>query len=191
MKYKLTITTIALILSLSNLFSNDTIRYEWLKLEKIQVDTLIKIDTDNFIGCVNMQFSKGSDTIVNCGYVSLMAINNSAVKYYWTRKPSSLNFTLTKGLDYKIQLTAVCKKELHKSSFYMNYSSFAKDSCSLEKVFNKEIYQDKYEGKLLHYFHMNKQVYKVELFHPNMASTEIKKSGYNLDFIPVNLKSNK
>lgn len=190
MKAKITLIILFLSFFLNNSFSNDTIRYELLKLEKIQVDTLIKNDAENFVGCVNLQFRKGVDTLINFSFISIMGYKNPRVIYYWIKQKSRANFTLTIGLHYKLQLIPQCKEDLDEDNFYSKYSDFTKDNCYLSRIFNVENYQNNFDVKLSNYGHINSKVYKVFRFYPTFAN-EIKDSGYRLDFIPIDLRIKK
>ncbi|MBN1463198.1 MAG: hypothetical protein JXQ69_07115 [Paludibacteraceae bacterium] len=171
-------------------FANDTLRYELLKLEKITVDTLIRLDMNNYVGCANLQFKKGADTLINFSFVQVMGYKNPSVIYYWTKQTSTANFTLAKGMHYKLLVVSVCRNELENDCFYAKYSDFADDNCYLKNHFSLEKYLyigKEYQPTLDHYAHFNSRVYKVCRFNPVFAE-EIKNSGYNLDFIPINLR---
>ena len=190
MKAKTSLIILLLGLFFNNSFANDTIRYELLKLEKIQVDTLIKFDAESFVGCVNLQFRKGVDSLINFSFISLMGRKNPAVIYYWSREINKANFTLTKGLHYKLQLIPLCKDELEEECFYFRFSIFTENNCYIKKIYDSEKSHTEYSTKLFHYAHMNSRVYKVFQFYPTIAN-EMKDSGLRLDFIPINLKIKK
>src|SRR5574344_2134538 len=100
MKVKTVLVLFLFILTLNKCFADDTIRYELIKLEKIKVDTLIKLDLNNYVGCANLQFKKGADTLINFSFVQVMGYKNPSVIYYWTKQTSTANFTLAKGMHY-------------------------------------------------------------------------------------------
>ncbi len=190
MKAKTVLLLFLFILTLNNCFAADTIRYELIKLENITVDTLIKLDMNNYVGCANLQFKKGSDTVVNVSFVQVMGYKNPSVIYYWTKQTSTANFTLAKGVHYKLLVVPMCRNELENDCFYAKYSDFTDDGCFLKTHFSLEKYLyigEEYQPRLDHYAHISSKVYKVCRFNPVFAE-EIKNSGYTLDFIPINLR---
>lgn len=193
MKAKIAIILLLISFTFNKSFGADTLRYELLKLETISVDTFIRLDMDSYVGCVNVRFRQGKDTIVNFSFINTMTFISPNVTYYWTKQTTKANFTLTKGLHYKLLLLPHCKNELDKDCFYFKYSSFTEDNCFLSKVFNMDLYLyqgDDYDTRLFHYGHMDGKVYEVCRFYPTFAK-DIKDSGYKLDFIPIKLGKNK
>ncbi len=169
-------------------FSQDTIRFELVTLENIRIDTLVRLDHKSFLGSANLQFRKGADSLIHLGFVQLMGTQNSSVMYYWTKQSSPANFTLTKGLMYKIQLIPLCKSELDSDCFYAKYSIFKGNNCVLNKLFNNESFSHDgdYSRKLFHYMHNQEEVFKVLYFYPSVSS-ETKKGPQTLNFIPIKL----
>lgn len=193
MKAKIAIILLLLSFTLTKSVAADTLRFELLKLEEINVDTFIRLDINSYVGCVNVRFRQGKDTIVYFSFINTMAYINPNVTYYWTKQTTRANFTLTKGMHYKLLLLPLCKKELDKDCFYVKYATFNDDNCSLSKVFNMDTYLyigGEYNPKLYHYGHIDGKIYEVCRFYPTFGN-EIKNSGYKLDFIPIKLGKNK
>jgi len=185
MNARFAIIILLLSFSISNIYSNDTIRYELLKLEKIQVDTLVVLDVNRYVGCVNLQFKKGADTIVNFSFINLLVNKNPYISYNWTQQSSIANFTLKNGMNYKLQLIPLCEDQLDKGSFYAKYADFTDDKCFLKSFFNHEKYKSNFNPPLTHLAHDKSRVFKVIWFHPTY--TDIANSGYKMDFIPIKL----
>lgn len=189
MRIKILIVCCLLCTAILKVHSNDTIRYELLKLEKIKVDTLLKTDNGYFIGCFNLFFRQAGDSLMSVSFISLNSMKNSAVVYSWDSKPSIQNFCLSKGAYYKLFLMEVCASELETDCFYKKYANFSYDKCSLSCIFSSAKYQNDFEFSKTHYVHKEALVYKVLGFSPTNPSNE---SGEDpLKFLPINLAKDK
>lgn len=187
MKAKLLLGLLIFFGSCISAFSNDTLRYEILKLEKIKVDTLTLIETDKFLGCYNLSFIGENSQRVNASFINIGSLKNPAAVYAWENKASVKNFTLSTGLYYKMYLVETCLPQMESDSYYAKNSDFSYDKCSLSKVFNPSKYKNDFYITKTHYLHKEASVYKVLWFAPTQATQGPEAKG-SMGFLPLNLK---
>lgn len=169
------------------LWANDTIRYEALKLQKIKVDTLTFIETDKFLGCYNLTFISENNSEIKASFINIGSLKNKAAVYAWENKASAKNFTLELGLYYKMYLETVCWNDLEPDSYYFKNADFSYDKCSLSKVFNTSKYKNDFYITKTHYLHKEASVYKVLYFaQTSLSGGENSKGG--VGFLPLKLK---
>lgn len=190
MNIRFLFTIIVICFVATHAYAGDTLRFELLKLEKIEVDTLKIIESDKFLGCYTLTFQQGQNKKTRVSYINIGSLKSKAIVYPLEKGSSAKSFGFGIGLYYRLFLERVCHPDIETDNYYSKNADFGADNCSLTAVFSASKYTPGFSITKTHYLHIEASVFKVLWFAPTQVSNAVGAKA-NIGFLPVNIKYNK